>query len=234
MIMSDEYVTSYVKRIQRDECACCGSRGNVGPGIPYNGTLLFCGIPLCFTCASGIQERYKEYSKKFGWKISPSIYETLMKDNGTAEEEEASFAKHCSLRKNYGIYDKTKYELVAFRIRVDLKTYEGNREAFIDFIKSSSTFRDKLKNGEIHIIRRSSIKNPSSFYASDKWIATVDDVVVSCYNDILYLEISPIDDKVDFKEFDVYPFPIHYPWCTAGTIQDCLGFYAVPKEEADK
>lgn len=229
--MSDEYATSYVKRIHRDECACCGSRGNVGPGIPYNGTRLFCGIPLCFICASGIKERYNEYSKKFGWKIRPSIYDTLMKDTGTAEEEEASFAKHCSLRKNYDIYDKTKYQLAVIRIRVDLKTYDGNRQAFIDFIKNSSTFRGKVNSGEIHIIRRSSMTAPSSFYDSDKWIATVDNVVVSCYNDKIYLEISPIDDEVDFKEFVIYPFPIHYPWCESDTIQDCLGFCAVPKEE---
>jgi len=231
--MSGEYVTSYVTRIHRDECACCGCRGQVGPGIPYNGTLLFCGIPLCFRCASGIKDRYNEYSQKFGWKIRPSIYETLMKDNGSAEEEEASFAKHCSLLKNYDIYDKTKYELKAIRLRVDLNTCDGNREAFINFIKSSSTFRDKLNNGEIHIIRRSSIQNPTSFYESDKWLATVDNVVYASYNDYLYLEITPIDDDVDFKEFVIYPFPVHYPWCKAKTIQDCLGFYAVPKEDDD-
>ena len=111
-----------------------------------------------------------------------------------------------------------------------LNTCDDNREAFIDFIKNSSSFRDKLKNGEMHIILRSSMTAPSSFYESDKWMATVDNVVVSYNNDKLCLEISPIDDDVDFKEFDVYPFQIHYPWCESGTIQDCLGFYAVPKE----
>ena len=72
---------SFVKRIKRNECVCCGhssSRFACTPASERGAIRLYNGLPLCWACASAIVEKYEQRERESGWKVRPSEYADMI------------------------------------------------------------------------------------------------------------------------------------------------------------
>lgn len=68
---------SFVKRIKRNECICCGHSSShfaCTPASERDVIRLYNGLPLCWACASAIVEKYEQRERENGWKVRPSEY----------------------------------------------------------------------------------------------------------------------------------------------------------------
>lgn len=72
---------SFVKRIKRTECICCGHSSSSFTCTPASERAvirLYNGLPLCWACASAIVEKYEQREKANRWEVVPSEYAEML------------------------------------------------------------------------------------------------------------------------------------------------------------